>query len=111
MDTSVISQFDRLLGDPRRLAIVEALREGPRPISELATLVGAKPATVRTDLNRLRAAGVLVEAPAAPSGRVRPSKRYQLREPLMTGDPEVRLFVGGLVSLLHSACGETAPAT
>jgi predicted ArsR family transcriptional regulator len=104
------AQRYRLLGDPCRLAIVEALTEGPRQIPELARLLEVHPATVRAHLEKLRAAGVLEEVPGVPTGRGRPSKRYQLREPLLAGDPEVRLFIGGLVSLLRVACGEGTAA-
>ena len=105
-DQGAKAQRYRLLGDPRRLAIVEALNEGPRQIPELARLLGVHPATVRAHLEKLRAAGVLEEVPGLPAGRGRPSKRYQLREPLLAGDPEVRLFIAGLVSLIRTACGE-----
>jgi predicted ArsR family transcriptional regulator len=110
LDPGVKAQRHRLLGDPRRLAIIEALKEGPRQIPELAQLLGVNPATVRSHLEKLRAAGVLEEVPALPTGRGRPSKRYQLCEPLLAGDPEVRLFIAGLVSLLRSACGEATVA-
>jgi predicted ArsR family transcriptional regulator len=107
----VRAQRHRLLGDVRRLAIVEALEEGPRQVPELARLLGVHPTTVRAHLGRLLEAGVLQEEPGIPTGRGRPSKRYRLREPLLPGDPEVRLFVGSLVSLLHGAYGERAVAT
>jgi predicted ArsR family transcriptional regulator len=106
VDQGAKAQRYRLLGDPRRLAIVEALTEGPRQIPELARLLDVHPATVRAHLEKLRAAGVLEEVPGIPAGRGRPSKRYQLREPLLAGDPEVRLFIAGLVSLIRTACGE-----
>jgi predicted ArsR family transcriptional regulator len=105
-DQGVRARRHRLLGDPRRLAIVEALKEGPRQIPELARLLGIHPTTVRAHLEKLREAGVLEEEPGVPTGRGRPSKHYRLREPLLAGDPEVRLFVGGLVALLRTACGE-----
>ena len=109
-DQGVRAQRHRLLGDPRRLAIVEALKEGPRQIPELARLLEIHPTTVRTHLEKLREAGVLEEEPGVPSGRGRPSKRYRLREPLLAGDPEVRLFVGALVSLLRTAYAERVVA-
>ena len=98
----------RLLSDARRLAIVEALEEGPREVPELARILGVHPTTVRAHLARLLEAGVLEEEPGTPAGRGRPSKRYRLRQPLLAGDPEVRLFVGSLVSLLHDAYGDRA---
>ena len=102
----VRAERHRLLGDARRLAIVEALGEGPRQIPELARLLGIHPTTVRAHLERLLEAGVLEEEPGVPAGRGRPSKHYRLRQPLLAGDPEVRLFVGSLVSLLRGAYGE-----
>lgn len=101
----VRAERHRLLGDARRLAIVEALGEGPRQIPELARLLGIHPTTVRGHLERLLQAGVLEEEPGLAAGRGRPSKRYRLRQPLLAGDPEVRLFVGSLVSLLRDAYG------
>jgi predicted ArsR family transcriptional regulator len=106
----VRAERHRLLGDARRLAIVEALGESPREVAELARLLGIHPTTVRAHLERLLEAGVLEEEPGVPAGRGRPSKRYRLRQPLLAGDPEVRLFVGSLVSLLRSAYGERAAA-
>ncbi len=106
----VRAERHRLLGDVRRLAIVEALEEGPRQVPELARLLGIHPTTVRAHLERLLEAGVLEEEPGVPAGRGRPSKRYRLREPLLPGDPEVRLFVGSLVSLLRGAYGDHAVA-
>jgi predicted ArsR family transcriptional regulator len=104
----VRAQRHRLLGDARRLAIVEALEEGPRRVPELARLLGIHPTTVRAHLERLLEAGVLEEEPGVPSGRGRPSKQYRLRQPLLGGEPEVRLFVGSLVSLLRQAYGDRA---
>ena len=101
----------RLLGDARRLAIVEALEEGPREVPELARILGLHPTTVRAHLTRLLEAGLLEEEPGTPAGRGRPSKRYQLRQPLLAGDPEVRLFVGSLVSMLHDAYGDRAASS
>ena len=104
----VRAQRHRLLSDARRLAIVEALEEGPREIPELSRLLGVHPTTVRSHLDKLLAAGVLEEERGIPAGRGRPSKRYRLREPLLPGDPELRLFVGSLVALLRRAYGDQA---
>jgi predicted ArsR family transcriptional regulator len=106
----VRAQRHRLLGDARRLAIVEALEEGPRQVPELARMLGVHPTTVRAHLEQLLEAGVLEEEAGVPAGRGRPSKRYRLRQPLLAGDPEVRLFVGSLVSLLRGAYGERTAA-
>ncbi|MGH9042347.1 MAG: hypothetical protein ACRDZ3_19180, partial [Acidimicrobiia bacterium] len=53
-------------------------------------------------------AGMLEEEAGVPAGRGRPSKRYRLRQPLLASDPEVRLFVGSLVSLLRRVSGDDA---
>ena len=68
------------------------------------------PTTVRAHLERLTEAGVLEEEEGVPSGRGRPSKRSRLRQPLLGGEPEVRLFVSSLVSLLRTAYGDRAVA-
>lgn len=104
----VRAQRHRLLADETRLAIVEALGEGARQIPELARLLDIHPTTVRAHLEKLLAAGVLEEEAGLPAGRGRPSKRYRLRHPLIAGEPEVRLVVNGLVSLLRRAYGEQA---
>jgi predicted ArsR family transcriptional regulator len=107
----VKAQRYRLLADARRLAILEALGEGPRQVPELARLLNIHPTTVRSHLEKLEEAGVLVAEAGVPSGRGRPSKRYRLRRPMMASDPEVQLFVGSLVSLLRQASGESAAAS
>ncbi|MGH9042348.1 MAG: helix-turn-helix transcriptional regulator [Acidimicrobiia bacterium] len=104
----VRAQRHRLLADARRLAIVEALGEGPRQIPELARLLGVHPTTVRAHLEKLLDAGVLEEEAGVPAGRGRPSKRYRLKHPLLGGDPEVRLVVGSMVSLVRDAYGDQA---
>ncbi|MGH9037154.1 MAG: helix-turn-helix transcriptional regulator [Acidimicrobiia bacterium] len=106
----VRAQRHRLLGDARRLAIVEALGEGPRQIPELSRLLGIHPTTVRAHLDKLLDAGMLEEEPGVPAGRGRPSKRFRLREPLLAGDSEFRLFVGSLLALLRRAYGDQAAA-
>ncbi|MGH9035428.1 MAG: helix-turn-helix transcriptional regulator [Acidimicrobiia bacterium] len=104
----VRAQRHRLLADARRLAIVEALSEGPRQIPELARLLGVHTTTVRAHLDKLLEAGVLQEEAGVPAGRGRPSKRYRLKHPLLGGDPEVRLVVGSMVSLVRDAYGDGA---
>ena len=104
----VRAQRHRLLSDARRLAIIEALEEGPRQVPELARMLGVHPTTVRAHLERLIEAGVLEEEDGVPAGRGRPSKSYRLRQPLLGGEPEVRLFVSSLVSLLRKAYGDRA---
>jgi predicted ArsR family transcriptional regulator len=107
----VRAERHKLLGDARRLVIVETLEEGPCQIPELARLLGVHTTTVRGHLEKLLAAGFLEEESGVPAGRGRPSKCYRLRQPLVGGDPEVRLLVGGLVSLLGNTYGEWASAT
>ena len=100
----------RLLGNPHRLAIVEALEEAPREITELARLLGLHATTVRDHLEKLVEAGLVEVESGVPTGRGRPSKRYKLRFPLIGKDSELRLFIGSLISLLRAAYGEEASA-
>jgi predicted ArsR family transcriptional regulator len=98
----------RLLADPTRLAIVEALSEGPREIGELARVTGVHRNTVRAHLLRLDEAGVLVVEDGLPSGPGRPSRRYRLQEPLGTTGSELRLLVEGLAEALRRTGGADA---
>lgn len=98
----------RLLADPTRLAIVEALSEGPREIGELARVTGVHRNTVRAHLLRLGEAGVLTVENGQPSGPGRPSRRYHLREPLGSTGSELRLLVEGLAGGLSRSQGPQA---
>jgi predicted ArsR family transcriptional regulator len=98
----------RLLSDPTRLAIVEALSEGPREIGELARVTGVHRNTVRAHLLRLDEAGVLAVEEGLPAGPGRPSRRYRLREPLGGSGCEIRLLIEGLAGALSRAEGPLA---
>jgi predicted ArsR family transcriptional regulator len=100
----------RLLADPTRLAIVEALAEGPREIGELARVTGVHRNTVRAHLLRLDEAGFLTVENGQPSGPGRPSRRYHLREPLGSTGSELRLLVEGLAGALSRTQGPQAAA-
>ena len=105
---SARAERHRLLGNPHRLAIVEALEEAPREIPELARLLGLHGTTVRDHLEKLVEAGLVETESGVPAGRGRPSKRYKLRYPLIGKDTELRLFIGSLISLLRTAYGDQA---
>jgi predicted ArsR family transcriptional regulator len=98
----------RLLADPTRLAIVEALSEGPREIGELARVTGVHRNTVRAHLVRLGHAGVLAVEDGLPAGPGRPSRRYRLCEPLGSTGCEIRLLIEGLAGALSRAEGPVA---
>ena len=49
----------RLLGEPMRLRILQAVCHAPRPVSEIVTAVGATQANVSKHLSLLAAAGIL----------------------------------------------------
>ena len=100
----------RLLADPTRLAIVEALSEGPREIGELARVTGVHRNTVRAHLLRLDEAGFLTVENGRPAGPGRPSRRYHLREPLGGTGSELRLLVEGLAGALSRSQGPQAAA-
>jgi predicted ArsR family transcriptional regulator len=104
------AQRHHLLGDASRLAIVEALEEGPRQIPELTRMLGIHRTTVQGHLDKLLAAGLVDEEPGIPGGRGRPSKRYRLRIPLVGGEPEMRMFVESLITLIRKAYSDEAIA-
>ncbi|TAM75903.1 MAG: ArsR family transcriptional regulator [Chloroflexota bacterium] len=93
----------RLLADPTRLTILEALGDGPREVAELAAATGVHRNTVRAHLVRLDQAGLLAAEVTTPSGRGRPALRYRLREPLPLDGHEFRILVEALLRLLERA--------
>ncbi|TAK96771.1 MAG: ArsR family transcriptional regulator [Verrucomicrobia bacterium] len=54
-----IAQHFRLLGEPMRLRILQALCQKPRSVNEVVTAVGATQANVSKHLSLLAAAGIL----------------------------------------------------
>lgn len=99
----------RLRSDPTRLAIIDALAQAPREVSELARLVGVHPNTVRAHLRRLEDAGLVV-AERAPTRRPgRPPMRYRLL-PLAVEGEEYALLVRGLAAMVRRAHADAAPA-
>lgn len=97
----------RLLGDPTRLAVLDALRSGERSIPELAEITRTHRNTVRNHLLRLEAAGVVEASPGEVKGRGRPAHAYRLCDPVDVTDGPV--FVEGLVALLRRSNGDQAP--
>ena len=93
----------RLLGDPTRLTIVEALSGGPRLVAELSRLTGVHRNTVRAHLARLEAAGMLEAEPIAPSGKGRPAVQYRLRTTFAPAGTEQRLLIEALLRLVAGA--------
>ncbi len=51
----------KALGDPERLRIIRCLREGPRHVSELTSLLGSEIVKVSHHLGVLRHAGLVVD--------------------------------------------------
>lgn len=68
------------LADPTRRALVHALRDAASPlgVADLAGAVGLHPNSVREQMRRLEAAGLVRVSHAAPSGRGRPGLRFGL---------------------------------
>jgi Predicted transcriptional regulators len=56
-DATTAARFFRVLGDPTRLRIVEALTAGERTVGELVTLVGQAQPRISTHLACLRHCG------------------------------------------------------
>ena len=100
----------RLLGDPTRLLIVEALAAGPRLMSELVQLAGLHRNTLRAHLARLEAAGIVERQRRQPIGPGRPADRYVLRRALTPAGAEQRLLMQSLVRLVAGAYEDDAAA-
>lgn len=59
------------LADPARRAVVELLRDRPRPAGELAAALGLAPATMSKHLRQLKQSGLVEDAHPAFDARVR----------------------------------------
>jgi len=68
------------LADPHRRAVVELLREGPRPAGEIARAVGLAPPAMSRHLRTLRRSGIVEESHPEFDARVRV---YRLRAEAM----------------------------
>lgn len=53
------ARFCQSLGNTIRLQIIDVLREGPKPVNEIAAIVGASQPTVSRHLSVLRSGGLL----------------------------------------------------
>lgn len=74
----VKAKLFRGLGDPSRLSILEALRDGPRTVGEIAALTGLKQPNASTHLNCLWCCGLVERA-------VRGNRRYYSIRPRKVG--------------------------
>jgi len=100
-----VDKGSKALVDPRRLAIVEALRRSPRGLDTngLADRLGLHPNTARWHLGILADAG-LVDARPERHGRGRPSIVYRLTaEAAARGRDEYRLLATMLTGLAAEA--------
>ncbi|HET8570352.1 MAG TPA: helix-turn-helix domain-containing protein [Candidatus Limnocylindria bacterium] len=102
----------RLLGDPARLLIIDAITERPRLTSELTALTGLHRNTVRAHLARLIEAGLLTTERRPPTGPGRPAVRYRLRDRLGLPGAEQGLLIQSLLRLVDGAyrAGGAPPA-
>jgi predicted ArsR family transcriptional regulator len=98
----------RLLGDPARLIIMEAVTDQPRLIAELVALTGLHRNTVRAHLARMIAAGLVTAERREPVGPGRPATRYRLREGLGIPGTEQRLLIRSLLRMVSGASGSEA---
>jgi len=98
------AELCKVLTDPKRLALLDALRSGDRSVGELAGFIGATLANTSQHLAVMRGAG-LVEG-----HRDGTTVRYQIAEPAITAACDI---VHGIVErrLSRRASGtEIAPA-
>ena len=100
----------RLLADPARLLIIDAVTGGPRLITELTALTGLHRNTVRAHLARLIDAGLLTAERSSPSGPGRPAIRYRLRDRLGLPGAEQALLIGSLLRMVEGAYSGGASA-
>lgn len=111
-DNSWQAEWHQLLAHPTRLAIIEALRQQPRQITELAEAAAVHPNTVRSHLNRLQNAGALEVETLRHGGRGRPTKQYRLREPVtaapMPSMAITQLLMKVIVALAQRANDQSA---
>jgi len=105
---------NRVLGDPSRLAIMEALAEGPHLINELSEVTRLHRNTVRAHLARLEQAGLIETTRRAPIGPGQPAIEYRLADGLAPSGAEQRLLIQALLRLVAGAyragAGELATA-
>jgi DNA-binding transcriptional ArsR family regulator len=92
-----MARIARQLGDPVRIAVTDALAEGPRTASELASGLGIQPPRLANHLTRLRAAGLVT---VTRSGR---HAIYRL------ADPRVTVALGALRALVPGGAVPPAP--
>jgi len=80
----------RMLGEPMRLKILQAVCQAPRPVNEIVTAVGATQANVSKHLSLLATAGILT--------RQKEGQRvlYGMKDPLTLK----------LCALVHSQLGD-----
>ncbi len=98
---------NRLLGDPSRVAIMQALSERPRLIAGLASVTGLHRNTLRAHLRRLEEAGLVQTARRPPIGPGRPALEYRLGDLAESGD-EQQLLIRALVRMVARAYDDGA---
>jgi ArsR family transcriptional regulator, cadmium/lead-responsive transcriptional repressor len=89
---SLAAQLFRGLSDANRLGILDALRDGPRTVSEVVATLGLTQSNVSNHLGCLRDCGLVK---ATPDGRF---VRYELADPR----------IDGLLSMADEILGEVA---
>jgi ArsR family transcriptional regulator len=93
------AELCKVLTDPKRLALLDALRTGERSVGELADAIGATLANTSQHLAVMRSAG-LVE-----SSRDGTTVRYRLAEPAITAACDI---VGGIIARRRTSTAGSA---
>jgi predicted ArsR family transcriptional regulator len=104
------ADHNRLLAEPSRLMILEALADGPRLITELAEVTGLHRNTLRAHLARLHDAGLVRSERRDPIGPGRPAIRYRLGDDLAAQGSEQQLLIKALVAMVARAYDHGADA-
>jgi predicted ArsR family transcriptional regulator len=105
-----LADENRLLAEPSRLMILDALGGRPRLISELAEITGLHRNTLRAHLAQLQDAGLVRSERRQPVGPGRPAIRYRLHQELAESGAEQRLLVRALVAMVARAYDQGADA-
>ena len=97
-------QHHAVLADPTRRAILDRIEtHGPQDVPSLASALGMHRNSVRDQLRRLEAAGMVRSGPDAPRGRGRPRLRYAA-VPGVRDDPH-RVLASALVDEIAARPG------
>ena len=106
----------RLLADPRRLAVLRLLMQGPATLTQLAAQMGQSPAWVRHHVKSLESAGLVSLESVRTTGRITEKYYTAVASGLLLEDlilpavhPPIKVFSGSHDLALQDAAGHLEP--